>query len=652
MKKKFIAVYALIGVLALGSTTLTSCVDDNESASVTAVRDAKAAQLNALAALKNAQAEAEKITAEAEAAYKAAETRWQEIQNEMDELKLQAMKDTLETSLKTAQLIAEQNLMAAQEAMEDAKAKLIAALDKVDQANKTRINTLINNADAILNGGTIDGVYYNPTYNEGGANSIVALRNQLLEEEKMLITYNYDLKDAEVFLADKLNEYEETKAYNEALKAKYEELKGTSNRDEIVQQYTEAKADKDAYYQAELTAQETNTLKDNARQDYLNNTINKNEISQAKVALSADYTTTYQNAWLGSISVSGSLASYIGTSINVNSFLTSKTSRDPYKTQITLDNGAIVPLSYSYGGTEEELTEEKSKDLADLISFITNHNTEYQKNTVDVNQKNLNDAIKANEAALAALNKAVTDADAAFKATPNATTEQALLDAKEAVDDFETTHYASDGVTTIFSLRNTLETSQEQLEDMQESLAVVTKIQSLLTGEAMTEYAAQYTEYYTLCEEYFAANAEYEKAQQNYNIATSLVTTLASYVDSGSPSTDLIPDWDDLIAQCDQAIRNAEEDIEKINYTDYDMDGDGTLDDSLNELKQDLIDETEADIERIKIQIEQQEAQYDSYMQQAQELIENGSTIPDVEVPETPSEGEGTDTPAEETPAE
>ena len=37
MKKKFIAVYALIGVLALGSTALTSCVDDNESASVTAI---------------------------------------------------------------------------------------------------------------------------------------------------------------------------------------------------------------------------------------------------------------------------------------------------------------------------------------------------------------------------------------------------------------------------------------------------------------------------------------------------------------------------------------------------------------------------------------------------------------------------------------
>ena len=49
MKKKFIAVSVLICALALGSTTLTSCVDDNESASVTAIRDAKAKQLTALA---------------------------------------------------------------------------------------------------------------------------------------------------------------------------------------------------------------------------------------------------------------------------------------------------------------------------------------------------------------------------------------------------------------------------------------------------------------------------------------------------------------------------------------------------------------------------------------------------------------------------
>ena len=56
MKKKFIAVSVLICALALGSTTLTSCVDDNESASVTAIRDAKAKQLTALAGYYDAQA--------------------------------------------------------------------------------------------------------------------------------------------------------------------------------------------------------------------------------------------------------------------------------------------------------------------------------------------------------------------------------------------------------------------------------------------------------------------------------------------------------------------------------------------------------------------------------------------------------------------
>lgn len=82
MRKKFIAVYALMAVLALGSTTLTSCVDDNESASVTAIRNAKADQLKALAALSNAQAEAAKIQAEAEAALRNAQAEWQKEQTE------------------------------------------------------------------------------------------------------------------------------------------------------------------------------------------------------------------------------------------------------------------------------------------------------------------------------------------------------------------------------------------------------------------------------------------------------------------------------------------------------------------------------------------------------------------------------------------
>lgn len=67
-------------VVLLGALTLGACVDDNESASVTAVRNAKAKQLEAVAAWYNAQAEAETIKANAEAQLKAAEAAFQQAQ--------------------------------------------------------------------------------------------------------------------------------------------------------------------------------------------------------------------------------------------------------------------------------------------------------------------------------------------------------------------------------------------------------------------------------------------------------------------------------------------------------------------------------------------------------------------------------------------
>ena len=154
MKKKFIAVSVLICALALGSTTLTSCVDDNESASVTAIRDAKAKQLTALANYKDVQAQNEKIIAEANAAIKNAEAKWQEIQNELEGLELEKGKATLETEIETAKTKAEAELLIQKVALEQAKAELLQASDAVDLATQWRINNLIAAADAIMNGGT------------------------------------------------------------------------------------------------------------------------------------------------------------------------------------------------------------------------------------------------------------------------------------------------------------------------------------------------------------------------------------------------------------------------------------------------------------------------------------------------------------------
>lgn len=99
MKKKFIAVSMVLGALALSSTTLTSCVDDNESASVTKIRDAKAAQLNALAAASNADAELKKAKALVQQA-NAAKTEQETAEAQQRfEIELEALKAEYEQKL-------------------------------------------------------------------------------------------------------------------------------------------------------------------------------------------------------------------------------------------------------------------------------------------------------------------------------------------------------------------------------------------------------------------------------------------------------------------------------------------------------------------------------------------------------------------------
>lgn len=67
----------MVAVL-LGALSLGACVDDNESASVTNIRDAKAEQLRSLATLNEAKAEAELIRANAEAALKNAKAAYEQ----------------------------------------------------------------------------------------------------------------------------------------------------------------------------------------------------------------------------------------------------------------------------------------------------------------------------------------------------------------------------------------------------------------------------------------------------------------------------------------------------------------------------------------------------------------------------------------------
>lgn len=146
MRKKFIAVYALMAVLALGSTTLTSCVDDNESASVTAIRNAKAEQLNALAAASNAEAEVQK----AEALLKQAQTAQLEQQTAQEKAEFEAKIEALKAQYEQQRQNYEQLIIKNQASFRNTLYQnYIGANNTLQQLEKEYITAQLNLASAL-----------------------------------------------------------------------------------------------------------------------------------------------------------------------------------------------------------------------------------------------------------------------------------------------------------------------------------------------------------------------------------------------------------------------------------------------------------------------------------------------------------------------
>lgn len=168
-----------LGALLLGALTLNSCVDDTESASVTAVRQAKAEQLKSLADLNKANAEAALITAnatkaaqeaqaeylkaqaqfyQAQAAYEQAKAEWQNAQTEKDKeqaaidlekkkLDLEKAQLAMDNYKKELEVIAaelEQRLMIAKVDIEKQKNELQAQINKADKEKQQELQILLN----------------------------------------------------------------------------------------------------------------------------------------------------------------------------------------------------------------------------------------------------------------------------------------------------------------------------------------------------------------------------------------------------------------------------------------------------------------------------------------------------------------------------
>ncbi len=173
----------MVAVL-LGALSLGACVDDNESASVTAIRNAKAAQLEALANLSNAQAEAEAVRAAAEAALKNAEAAYQ-----------QALADAAAADAAEQEMLNEQAKQKFELELQMLQAKYAAKIAEYNKLKALYENQLWNKTEAHVQ--TVYNAYVKALDN---VNTLTQskLRQQVLKSqtETQLITAEESLKQS------------------------------------------------------------------------------------------------------------------------------------------------------------------------------------------------------------------------------------------------------------------------------------------------------------------------------------------------------------------------------------------------------------------------------------------------------------------------
>lgn len=559
MKKKFIAVSMVLGALALSSTTLTSCVDDNESASVTAIRDAKAAQLTALANYQQAQADAEKIVAEAEAAIRNAEAKWQEIQNELEDLELQKAQATLETDIAAAQAMAEAELLKQQAALETAKATLIESLDKVSIAEKTRINTLIGKADYELS-------------------RINNYQQQIINMEANRVSATYYLETIKILKDQSISENNKEIALQEAKLKLYESYENTGIEEA------------EAAYNESLVAQ------DKLYADYQTAKKNVYPLKQEGKKLMNDL----NNSLLMEIRNTQSLSNYIVQDL--------ENTPESQSIVVTYDDGTASIYTKNYGISKYKIDSEAIATGID--ANITTANREIAIKQAALQEANAALTAKKAEEGYKLAEKAVADAQDAFNA---AKTEADKKTAKATLEQAEETlaNYASAEETAVTEAESALKREQKSLASYQEQ-------KNWLDNSGYEEYEKLYDSYVKAIDAWWDAYILQQKAWHNYSVECDKTLILEGILNSTI-------DFSNDIVNCQIRIN----DLKAQN------------DDLSNIQSQEaLVKYYETQKAQYEEYLKIAQANYDSYIQSINELIESGSTIP-----ETPATGE--ETPAE-----
>lgn len=172
----------MVAVL-LGALTLGACVDNEESASVTNVREAKAEQLKSIAAMNNAEAQAKLIFANAEAALKAA-------QADAEKANAEKTRAEIEIAKKQAELIELQK----EAAKLDNEAAVIANKQKQAELEGQLANLEVTKKEAEA---TLKRIADEMAQQEQSAKvELAKLELELKKAEQKLLDYEQKLADA------------------------------------------------------------------------------------------------------------------------------------------------------------------------------------------------------------------------------------------------------------------------------------------------------------------------------------------------------------------------------------------------------------------------------------------------------------------------
>ena len=561
MRKKFIAVYALMAVLALGSTTLTSCVDDTESATVTAMRDARLRQLQALADQAESQAKINAITAQ--------------IKEATSEAELAALKAQYEKELAFYQ---QQKAQAEQE-----------------------MATGLNNHQAAL--------YEDYT---NAIDKVNVLAGDIAKESLELIKLKADSSTAAAYAKEQIIKANRNIAYQEALKKNYEALAAV-DFEELKAKKAEADAaqkEKDkALNLANNSKTEAENAFTNAKADivrrYVYQETNNNEtvtkISETKPTHISDYETLEPT---NEVALAAYTLNDLGNSGDITNWhadiATTKKVKVSEESETSINQFEILASTLSQ---VTRLVESKVKAATDDLGT---EGDKSDKNTAWGRHQQL---VETLEAAQKAYNDAV-------KADPKGDHSGLLnnvKDAQEAVDTDLEKERDKFGFNTLLYYQNQAEKAEAIQTKFNEAVAVFNdatkykaytdRVAAILAKEGKAKDAAK--------DAYWSAMQELAIAEAN---AESITNLIANTLD---PET--------LIAQCDTQIALEKETLAIAEALIYSVNAGGTSASEREAAYADLIENAEKKIEYLEAQKDLQQKMAEQYKSQLEASLNSGS---------------------------